>query len=42
MKLMKRLTLVIDDGAISKVFYPFFPPDKNAEEVLGWLAAQPR
>ena len=42
MTLLKRLTLVIDEGVVSKVFYPVFPPDKNAEEVLGWLAAQPR
>ena len=31
--------LVIDDGMIVKVFYPVFPPDKNAEEVLAWLRA---
>ena len=37
MTLMKRLTLVIDDGVITKVFYPVFPPDQNAEEVIGWL-----
>jgi peroxiredoxin len=37
MTLLKRLTLVIDDGVIAKVFYPVFPPDKNAEEVIAWL-----
>ncbi len=37
MTLIKRLTLVIDDGRIEKVFYPVFPPDENAEEVIGWL-----
>lgn len=37
MRLLKRITLVIDDGRVSKVFYPVFPPDQNAEEVLGWL-----
>jgi peroxiredoxin len=37
MTLLKRLTLVIDDGTITKVFYPVFPPDKSAEEVIGWL-----
>jgi peroxiredoxin len=37
MTLLKRLTLVVDDGTIAKVFYPVFPPDKNAEEVIGWL-----
>jgi peroxiredoxin len=37
MVLLKRLTMVIDEGRIEKVFYPVFPPDKNAEEVIGWL-----
>jgi len=37
MTLFKRMALVIDDGAIAKVFYPVFPPDKNAEEVIAWL-----
>jgi peroxiredoxin len=37
MTLLKRLTLVIDDGKIAKVFYPVFPPDKNADEVIAWL-----
>jgi peroxiredoxin len=37
MTLFKRMALVIDDGTIAKVFYPVFPPDKNAEEVIGWL-----
>lgn len=35
--LLKRMAWVADDGRITKVFYPVFPPDKNAEEVLGWL-----
>jgi peroxiredoxin len=35
--LIKRLALVIDDGVIAKVFYPVFPPDKNASEVDAWL-----
>jgi len=38
MTLIKRLTLVIDEGEISKVFYPVFPPDKSAEEVIQWLS----
>lgn len=38
MVLIKRLTLIINDGVIEKVFYPVFPPDQNAEEVLRWLA----
>jgi peroxiredoxin len=37
MTLLKRMALVIDDGAITKAFYPVFPPDKNAEEVIAWL-----
>jgi peroxiredoxin len=39
MTLLKRMALVIDDGVISKTFYPVFPPDKNAEEVIAWLQA---
>jgi peroxiredoxin len=39
MTLLKRMALVIDDGAITKVFYPVFPPDKNAEEVVAWIQA---
>jgi peroxiredoxin len=38
--LIKRLTLVIRDGRIENVFYPVFPPDKNAEEVRAWLESQ--
>jgi peroxiredoxin len=41
MTLLKRLALVIDDGVIAKVFYPVFPPDKNAEEVIAWLRKAP-
>jgi peroxiredoxin len=37
MRLYKRLTLVARAGTIVKVFYPVFPPDRNAEEVLAWL-----
>ncbi len=37
MVLLKRLTLVIDDGRISKVFYPVFPPDRSAQDVIEWL-----
>ena len=39
MRLIKRLTLVIDEAVITRVFYPVFPPDASAAEVLGWLAA---
>ena len=37
MTLLKRLTLVIDDGRISHVFYPVFPPDSHAQQVLARL-----
>ena len=37
--LLKRMALVIDDGVVTKVFYPIFPPDRNAEDVLAWLDA---
>jgi peroxiredoxin len=37
MTLLKRMVLVIDDGVIAKVFYPVFPPDRNAAEVVAWL-----
>jgi len=40
--LIKRLALVIDDGRISKAFYPVFPPDRNAGEVLAWLERHAR
>lgn len=40
--LLKRLAMVIDDGRIVQVFYPVFPPDRNAAEVLAWLQANPR
>ena len=39
--LIKRLALVIDDAKITHVFYPVFPPDRNAGDVLEWLKANP-
>lgn len=39
MELYKRLTLIAVDTRIVKVFYPVFPPDRNAREVLDWLAS---
>ena len=39
--LIKRLTVIIDDGRITKVFYPVFPPDKSAEQTLQWLMENP-
>jgi peroxiredoxin len=38
--LYKRLTLVAEDARIVKVFYPVFPPDANAGDVLRWLQAR--
>jgi peroxiredoxin len=37
MPLFKRLTLIVKDNRIVKVFYPVFPPDRNADDVLMWL-----
>ncbi len=37
--LLKRITLIINEGAISHVFYPVFPPDENAAQVLAHLKA---
>jgi peroxiredoxin len=38
MRLYSRLTLVARRGRVEKVFYPVFPPDRNAADVLNWLA----
>jgi peroxiredoxin len=40
-RLYKRLTLVAENGRIVKVFYPVFPPDENAAEVVAWLRGRP-
>ena len=37
--LYRRVTLVLEAGAIATVFYPVFPPDRNAEEVLACLGS---
>lgn len=37
--LYKRLALVAERGEIVKVFYPVFPPQRNAQDVLDWLEA---
>jgi len=45
MTLHKRMALVLDNDRIVQVFYPVFPPDRNAEQVTAWLrgrAANPR
>jgi peroxiredoxin len=38
--LLKRMALIIEDGVIAHVFYPVFPPDRNAADVLEWLRAR--
>ena len=38
MRLYRRLTLIARQARIVKVFYPVFPPDRNASDVLSWLA----
>jgi peroxiredoxin len=40
MTLLKRLTLVIADGIVAHVFYPVFPPDRSASDVVAWLSAR--
>ena len=37
MQLLKRLTLIISAGKIEHAFYPVFPPDRNARDVIEWL-----
>lgn len=38
MTLLKRFTLAIHDGVVEHVFYPVFPPDRSATDVIRWLA----
>jgi peroxiredoxin len=35
--LIKRVTIIAENGKIVKVFYPVFPPDRNASAVIDWL-----
>ena len=37
--LLKRFTLVVENGTIRHVFYPVFPPDRNAADVIAWITA---
>ena len=39
--LIKRLTLLVHSGRIEQVWYPVFPPSRNAEDVLAWLREHP-
>jgi peroxiredoxin (alkyl hydroperoxide reductase subunit C) len=34
--------MIIDDGVVTHIFYPVFPPDRNAADVLSWLKTNPR
>jgi peroxiredoxin len=36
-RLIRRLTIVAINGIIRKVFYPVFPPNRNADDVVAWL-----
>jgi peroxiredoxin len=38
MTLLKRFTLVINNGTVEHVFYPVFPPDRSASDVVEWLS----
>lgn len=40
MTLIKRMAWVIDGSVLSHVFYPVFPPDRSAEEVVAWLKGE--
>jgi peroxiredoxin len=41
MRLVKRLTLVVRAGRVEHVFYPVFPPNESANQVLRWLRDHP-
>ena len=41
MRLVKRLTLIVRAGRIEHVFYPVFPPNESANQVLSWLRDHP-
>lgn len=40
-RLLKRMALIARGGKIAAVFYPVFPPDRNAADVLAWLESNP-
>lgn len=42
MRLLRRLTLILEQDRITHVFYPVFPPDRNAQDVIDWLRANER
>jgi peroxiredoxin len=41
LRLVKRLTMIVRDNKIEHVFYPVFPPDESANQVINWLDAHP-
>lgn len=41
MRLLKRCTLIVDDGRVAHMFYPVFPPDRNASDAIAWLSTSP-
>lgn len=41
-ELYKRVTLVLEAAHVAKVFYPVFPPDRSAADVIEWLEARGR
>jgi peroxiredoxin len=42
MVLLRRLTLMLRDGLVERVFYPVFPPDRSAADVAAWLSGEGR
>lgn len=40
-RLYSRLTPIVSEGAIEHVFYPIFPPNTHAQQVLDWLERHP-
>lgn len=36
-KLIRRITMIANEGRIIKIFYPVFPPDKNPNQIIDWL-----
>jgi peroxiredoxin len=41
MRLIRRLALIVREQRIEHVFYPVFPPDESADQVIDWLRRQP-
>ncbi len=39
MRLVKRLTLIVRARRIEHLFYPVFPPNESADQVMRWLRA---